>query len=291
VIFSGTSKDFRIAPDSLEDYSADPAYRQLLASLASGIINTRQQNVVVIGIAGAQGSGKTTLARALGEVLVHRCSLGTARLSLDDFYLTRDERTKLAADKHPLLATRGVPGTHDIAWMQQSIESLRQGLSTEVPEFDKATDDRVQHLKVLQPVDVVICEGWCWGAVPEPLDRLETPVNELEADLDIDGTWRRFVNDQLLAYQELFKTDGFVFIKVPSMDAVVQWRWQQEQELDPGAGKHVMNEAELNRFIQYYQRLTCWMLETAPEQADMCVTLDHNHSIAGVEYADSGTIQ
>ena len=36
-------------------------------------------------------------------------------LSLDDLYLPKAERLRLARDVHPLLATRGVPGTHDVA--------------------------------------------------------------------------------------------------------------------------------------------------------------------------------
>ncbi len=55
--------------------------------------------------------------------------------------------------------------------------------------------------------------------------------------------------------------------------------------MEPGIGGRIMNEAEVRRFIQYYERLTRWMLETVPDQADICVTLDDDHGIAGMDYA------
>jgi D-glycerate 3-kinase len=63
----------------------------------------------IIAINGSQGSGKSTLADYLCTVISERHNISTLALSLDDFYLTKTERLKLALDVHPLLATRGVP--------------------------------------------------------------------------------------------------------------------------------------------------------------------------------------
>ena len=51
----------------------------------------------------------------LGLVASALFALGVAVLSLDDLYLTRAQRQRLALDVHPLLATRGPPGSHDLA--------------------------------------------------------------------------------------------------------------------------------------------------------------------------------
>ncbi|HEY6815729.1 MAG TPA: P-loop NTPase fold protein, partial [Croceibacterium sp.] len=59
---------------------------------------------LVIGINGAQGSGKSTLCGFLEALLVEH-NLRTVTLSLDDLYLTRAERLELAAHLHPLFAT------------------------------------------------------------------------------------------------------------------------------------------------------------------------------------------
>jgi D-glycerate 3-kinase len=74
----------------------------------------------------AQGSGKTTLARALATAATAQ-GITTACLSLDDLYLTRAERLELSAKVHPLLATRGVPGTHDVSLGLRVIDALDQG--------------------------------------------------------------------------------------------------------------------------------------------------------------------
>ena len=69
----------------------------------------------VFAIAGLQGSGKSTLA---AQVAARARSEGlrVAVLSLDDLYLTRAQRQRLALDVHPLLATRGPPGTWRGRW-------------------------------------------------------------------------------------------------------------------------------------------------------------------------------
>src|SRR5512145_1664083 len=63
----------------------------------------------VVGLCGPQGSGKTTIAQVL-QKLLQQMAPPTEVLSLDDLYLTRNERSALAQRVHPLLRTRGVPG-------------------------------------------------------------------------------------------------------------------------------------------------------------------------------------
>ena len=86
-------------------------------------------------------------------------------LGIDDFYLTKDQRVELAARVHPLLATRGPPGTHDIDALIGALMSLLEGRSVEVPVFDKGIDDRSGTRAVSGPVDRVIVEGWCVGVI------------------------------------------------------------------------------------------------------------------------------
>ncbi len=72
------------------------------------------------GLAGLQGSGKSTLAAQLCAALTQR-GIATLAMSLDDFYFGRGERKRLARDVHPLLATRGVPGTHDLDLLARTV--------------------------------------------------------------------------------------------------------------------------------------------------------------------------
>ena len=248
---------------------------------------------VSFSVAGAQGTGKSTFAKLLVESLRRGHSETVALLSLDDFYLTRTQRLLLAENVHPLLATRGVPGTHDVDCLRAVIAALKQGKSVASPVFDKATDDRLADSSVAGPARIVVCEGWCWGARPESDRRLDAPVNDLEMRRDPEGAWRRWVNRKLREYQDLFRCDATLFFAAPSMASVLDWRWQQEQDLMlERQGDRIMTRGELEEFIACYQRITTWMLRDMPARADIVVTLDRDHRPASVRTrGNSGNIQ
>ncbi|MYJ73656.1 MAG: hypothetical protein F4089_00575, partial [Gammaproteobacteria bacterium] len=89
-------------------------YRQIAALLAD---DWRRRGTPSAGLGGGQGAGKSTLGRLIaqaGSMLGIRIEV----LSIDDFYLTKEQRLQLAEDVHPLLATRGPPGTHDVAGLR-----------------------------------------------------------------------------------------------------------------------------------------------------------------------------
>ena len=232
---------------------------------------------MLVGISGAQGSGKTTLCRFLETLLIEH-NLRTVTLSLDDLYLTRAERLALAADEHPLFATRGVPGTHDVALGEVILDDLLAGRTAAVPRFDKAADDRAAVRRMVEPpIDVVLFEGWCVGAVPQPAVALREPLNALERDEDADGAWRREVNRRLATdYAELFgRIDLLVSLEVEGFAAARANRALQERKLaasDPG-GAAIMDEAALDRFLMHYERLTRWMLEEMPGRADVVIPI------------------
>jgi D-glycerate 3-kinase len=244
-----------------------------LARRAEALRRARGRTVV-LGLCGAQGSGKSTIAAATVRLLQGR-RLSAVTLSLDDVYLTAAARRGLAARVHPLLATRGPPGTHDVALATQVLEALSAPGEVAIPSFDKIADERrapSEWPRVRAPVDVVIFEGWCLGARPQAAADLVPPRNALEAEADADGRWRRYVNDQLAGpYQELFaRLDELVLLQAPSFDVVLGWRIEQERRL---AGDGGMSEAEVARFVQHYERLTRWILQEMPARADLTIPL------------------
>lgn len=236
---------------------------------------------MLVGLCGAQGSGKSTMAVRLAARLG---GLGrrAAVVSIDDFYLTRAERSTLARDVHPLLMTRGPPGTHDVALAETTISRLLAagaGETVAAPAFDKAIDDRLPVAdwpRHRGPIDVVLLEGWCVGARAQAARALLTPVNALERDEDADGRWRHYVNAQLSgAYGGLFeRLDLRLLLRAPCFEVVYAWRAEQEAGLRriPGRGPPPMDEPALRRFIAHYERVTRWVLEDKP--ADVVVDLD-----------------
>lgn len=240
----------------------------------------RLSRPILVGFSGPQGSGKTTTCARLRDRLEAR-GLRAVILALDDFYLTRAERQALARDVHPLLATRGVPGTHDVAMMRATIAALSAAgpdQATPLPAFEKARDDRAAASS--WPVfagrpDVIILEGWCIGAAPQDSGALAQPVNSLEADEDAQGLWRGFVNGQLAGpYRDLFAAfDYSVALWAPSFDRVFAWRAQQEAALRQRVpdGPQVMSQAQLARFIAHYERITRDLI--ARPQAELRIDL------------------
>lgn len=219
----------------------------------------------VLGIAGAQGSGKSTVARALAERFA--CPV----LSLDDLYLDGTARRHLAETVHPLLRTRGVPGTHDIAAGLAAIEALALAHGPALlPRFDKARDEPGTPEPVPGPAEMLILEGWCLGARPQAEAELAEPVNDLERTRDPDGRWRRWVNARLAGpYQALWaRIDQLVFLQAPDFEIVADWRIEQERK---SAGP--MTDAEVRIFVQYYERLTRHMLRHGSTWADLTLRL------------------
>lgn len=255
-----------------------------VAAWAKQAADTTQQTFC-LGISGAQGSGKSTLATLLAQMLDSTFELPTSVLSLDDFYKTRAARSELGRQIHPLLQVRGVPGTHDMSWMNEAIADLKAGLDAHVPVFHKASDDRDGERVITGRLRILILEGWCWGARAVPERDLEAPVNSLEADQDKDSSWRQYANRCLASedYQGAFRSaDRLVYLAVPDMEAVYRWRLQQEQALG-GRGDHVMNEEQVREFIMYYERITRRMLSDLPGRADITLYLDRDHGIESME--------
>lgn len=241
-------------------------------------------HMVLVGLCGAQGSGKSTAAAALCEMLWQE-ELPTIAISIDDFYLPRAQRAELALRVHPLLATRGVPGTHDVELAQATIDSLAGEGATPVPVFDKAIDDRrprSQWRSEAGPLRVLILEGWCVGARAQPAAQLATPMNALEREEDADGRWRGYVNAALEGrYRALFnRLSPLVLLAAPSFNVVRNWRGEQERKLrerlqrEGGDASRVMSDAQIERFIAHYERVTRHILAEMPQRADHLISLD-----------------
>lgn len=255
---------------------ADPDLIDLIGRL---IADGPEDRPPLIAVVGAQGCGKTTLARAAAE------RFGAVQISIDDVYLTRAEREAMARDVHPLFLTRGPPGSHDLILLQRLIDALSAAGpddETRIPDFDKRGDDRrlVGDWRVFpgRPSAILI-DAWCLGVLPEDATALAEPVNALEAGQDPDGRWRRAVNGFVGGpYADFVATfDAVLFLRAPSFDVVLDWRCQQEADL-LGVAPSDLPPAERVRlagFIQYFERITRRMLDGGV-RADVVVQLDRN---------------
>ncbi len=233
----------------------------------------------VLGIAGLQGCGKSTLAAQV-VAAAEACGLRAAALSLDDFYLTADARLRLAREVHPLLRTRGPPGTHDLPLALDTLDAIAHGRPVALPRFDKLADDRLpasRWTRIERPLDLLVFEGWCLGVPAEDEAALEAPLNALERDEDADGRWRRHCNATLARdYPPLWaQVHRLWFLQGPGFGVVPEWRWQQEQALQAAQpGRAGMTREQVARFVQFYERISRQALRTLPAIADRTVVLD-----------------
>lgn len=246
----------------------------------------------VLGVCGAQGAGKSTLSAGLSRRLNAR-GVRAEVLSLDDLYLSHEQRAEMARHIHPLFAVRGAPGAHDVAQGLALLDAVKAGQGVTLPRFDKAADDpapRSRWTRVDGALDVLVFEGWCVGARPQAEAALVEPVNVLEAERDPDGVWRRQVNAALAGpYADLFaRIDRLALLAAPGFEAVERWRLQQEHALRVQApeGARIMSDAEVATFIQHYERLTRHILSDMPHYADLVLSLDAERRLRGVTAHD-----
>jgi D-glycerate 3-kinase len=227
------------------------------------------------------------------QVMMQLWNWNVVVLSIDDFYLTRAERRQLGETIHPLLATRGVPGTHDIDLLHRCLDELLAAgdrSTATVPRFDKGHDDRAPDSEwtgVTGPVDMILLEGWCVGTRPQRHVDLRRPVNVLESNDDAHGVWRRYVNEQLMdGYARLFdRLDFLVYLQIPEFGAVYRWRAEQERKLARSTdGNHVMSDAQIASFVQHYERLTRHSMRVMPDLADARLELGGDHQCVASYY-------
>ena len=250
---------------------------------------------LIIGLAGGQGSGKTTISSILTLILQKYFKLNVFKVSIDDFYKTRKDRKLLAKDKHSLLMTRGVPGTHDIDLMLNFFKKIKgkNFKSLQIPKFDKAVDDRCSKnlwYKIKSKPNVVILEGWCVGARAQSSSELKRPINSIEKVYDQGSKWRVYVNNQLKnKYKTLFnQLDGLLYLKAKNFNLLREWRLKQERKLwiqtKNKKNLKIMSNGDIINFMQTYQRITQQMFKDAIKSSSIIINLNNKHQIQKIKF-------
>lgn len=205
----------------------------------------------MIGVQGPQGSGKTTLTRAMQAGLsLHPRDrpLSAMAVSIDDFYLTRAGQLAVS-DAHPgnpYLEHRGYPGTHDIALGAATLGGLKAGTVTDVPVYDKSAHGgrgdrapRDQWRPVTGPLDIVFVEGWMLGFEPV-------------ADAAIADPQLRTANSYLADYASWHSSiDAWVILQALDPAFVLTWRVEAEEKMK-ASGKPGLSRADIEDYIRRF---------------------------------------
>ena len=248
-----------------------------------------------VGLAGGQGTGKTTISSLIKIILIKYFKLKVFRISIDDFYKTRKERISLSKRVHPMLLTRGVPGTHDINMMLNFFKKVKNKnfKRLRLPSFNKAVDDRFSKKKwydLKNKPDVIIFEGWCVGAKSEKNNTLKRTLNLMEKVKDQKQIWRKYVNQQLKTkYKNLYsQLNCLIFLKAKNFSLLQKWRLKQERKLWINSKRKlnlkIMSKGDVINFMQTYQRITQNMFKNMPKYASIIFNLNSNHQIKSAVY-------
>ena len=280
-----TSEPFRDKLGQLKNF-----YLPICKKISSEFV--KRKKTKIIGLAGGQGTGKSTISEILKIILEEGFGLETVIFSIDDFYKTRKERKIMAKKISPLFLTRGVPGTHDAKMLFNCMKNLKKNRFKKilVPKFDKSKDDRnlkSKWLAVKKKPNIVIFEGWCVGVASQKKKDLVIPINKLEEQKDKNKIWRQTVNKELQnKYKKIFcLIDKLIFLKVPSFKYVYKWRLLQEKKLRAKSKGHkIMSDKQVKNFIMYYERLTKNMLKILPKKANIVIDIDKNHRLKSIKF-------
>ena len=248
-----------------------------------------------VGLAGGQGTGKTTISSIIKIILEKYFKLKVFKISIDDFYKTRKERIALSKKVHPMLLTRGVPGTHDINMMLNFFKKskAKKFKNMKLPNFNKAIDDRFPKNKwntINKRPDVIIFEGWCVGARAETNKTLKKSINSMEKANDHKLVWRKYVNQQLKTkYKKLYsQLNCMIYLKAKNFSLLQKWRLKQEHKLwlktKKKGGHKIMSKGDVINFMQTYQRITQNMFKNMPKYASIILNLNSNHQIKTAVY-------
>ena len=162
-------------------------------------------NILVIGIAGGTGSGKTTLMKNLIKAFENDVTI----LSHDNYYkrydeLTYEERCKLNYDEPAALET-------DL--MARHLDQLRQGNAIDCPVYDFTQHNRSDETIHIEPKKVIIVEGILIFENQPLRDLMDIRIFvDTDADVRLCRRIKRDVNKRgrslesvLLQYQETVK--------------------------------------------------------------------------------------
>lgn len=142
-------------------------------------------DVMIVGIAGGTGSGKTTITKKLMQTFTGDVSV----INHDNYYkahhnMSFEQRQKLNYDH---------PDAFDTDMLVEALKELRAGHAVQCPVYDYSIHDRTDKTITVRPAKVIIVEGILIFASPELCKQMDI---KLYVDTDADvRILRRIVRD------------------------------------------------------------------------------------------------
>ena len=173
---------------------------------------------LLIAVAGASGSGKTTVATALLQSIQSQGFTATL-FSQDNFYNPVG---------HPL-SNYDEPQALELDLLAKKLIELKQGLVTEIPTYDFVVHRRQKETLIIEPLDVILVEGLFLLSQPNLVSAFDIKIY-----LDVP---------QAICFQRRFERDQIERGREPD-----DIRRQYNEQVRPGFEQHIapyLNQADI----------------------------------------------
>lgn len=164
---------------------------------------------LLIAVAGASGSGKTTVANALLKGIKSQGFTATL-FSQDNFY-------------NPIgnpLSNYDEPQALELDLLAEKLIELKQGRSTDIPTYDFVVHRRLQETLTIDPLDVILVEGLFLLSQPNLVSAFDIKIY-----LDVP---------QEVCFQRRFDRDQIERGREP--DDIIR---QYNEQVKPGFERHI----------------------------------------------------
>lgn len=202
--------------------------------------------MIIVGIAGGSGAGKTTVARTIAE-RIGRENVGY--LSQDWYYrdlthLTEEELQDKNLDH---------PDAFDSELLSAHLTSLKEGKPVKVPSYDFTTHSRTENRMSMEPKPVIILEGILILAIEELKDVLDFKIF-VDADPDIRLLRRleRDIKDRGTSFDDTIKR--YLSSVKPMHDAFVEPSKRFADIIVPRGGQNEVATAVLGDLVAHYAK-------------------------------------
>ncbi len=235
---------------------------------------------IIIGLSGLPGSGKSTLGEWINN-LASSLNLEIKVISLDDFYLPGLEMD-IAMKGNPWNVPRGIPGSHSIELLKNTLDSYNRSGKIKCPTFDKSLRDGLGDRSgwIESRPKVLILEGWFVGC--EPLQSRSKLNNIYKPTLtQFESEYREVVQNRLREYSDIWQMLCKTWhLKATNIENTINWKKQQENEMLMKKGSALRGH-KLTNFIRMI--LTCIPQESLSHiNSDTIVSIDQYRRVCNL---------
>ena len=174
--------------------------------------------MIIIGIAGGSGSGKTTVVKRIAKALPPHCA---AVIPLDSYYndttnLTDEERKQINFDH---------PDAFDWKLLTEQIKMLRNGEAVEQPTYSYVLSNRLPETIHVEPKPVIILEGIMTLHYKKLRDMMDLKIY-VDTDSDVDMVLNHYENDVKPMHEQ------FIEPTKKYADLIIPWGRENKRGID-----------------------------------------------------------